>query len=115
LVINEIIFCSLINEITCPPLPTRAKMESDREQADLGPTIPEDINGDTVPEPRQPKKRFIGRRAAAERAAGKGQTDGGIEDSNAVQGAAIVYSSQSYSRTDLFLIQSPLPGVQVVP
>lgn len=60
-------------------------MESDREQADLGP----DLNGDAIPEPRQPKKRFIGRRAATERAAAKGQASTGIEDSTAVQGAAL--------------------------
>jgi len=68
-------------------------MESDRQQADLGPVESADLNGDTAPEPRQPKKRFVGRRAAAERAAAKGQTDGGIEDSNAVQGAAYIRCS----------------------
>lgn len=63
-------------------------MESDREQADLGPDVSADLNGDTVPEARQPTKRFIGRRAAAEKAAAKGQAINGIEDSAAVQGAA---------------------------
>ncbi|KAL1305062.1 hypothetical protein AAFC00_002000 [Neodothiora populina] len=61
-------------------------MEADREQADLGPTISADLNGDAVPEPRVPKKRFIGRRAATERAAANGHpATGGIEDASAVQ------------------------------
>jgi len=64
-------------------------MEHDREQADLGPSVPADLNGDSAPVQRQPKKRFIGRRAAAERAAAKGDASGGgIEDSSAIQGAA---------------------------
>lgn len=65
-------------------------MESDREQADLGPCIAADLNEESAPVPRQPKKRFIGRRAATERAAAKGEANGagGIEDSGAVQGAA---------------------------
>lgn len=63
-------------------------MEADREQANLEPGISTDISADTVPSPRQPKRRFIGRRAAAERAAAKGDTGLGIEDSGAVQGAA---------------------------
>lgn len=69
-------------------------MEEDRAQADLGPPITADLDGDTAPEPRQPKKRFIGRRAATERAAakGNGQPVGGIEDSAAVQGAATLSS-----------------------
>lgn len=66
-------------------------MEDDREQTDLGPTVSADLNGDAAPEPRQPKKRFIGRRAAEERATAKG-VESGIEDSNAVQGAATVRS-----------------------
>lgn len=63
-------------------------MEHDREQADLGPSISADLNGDSATIQRQPKKRFIGRRAAAERAAAKGDASVGIEDSSAIQGAA---------------------------
>lgn len=61
------------------------KMEQDRRQADL--STPE-LDGEAIAVSKQPKKRFIGRRAAAEKAAAKGETnDGGIEDSGAVQGA----------------------------
>lgn len=61
----------------------QVEMEQDRQQADL--STPE-INGESVPVSKQPKKRFIGRRAAAERAAAKGEANGGIEDSGAIQG-----------------------------
>lgn len=42
---------------------------------------------------KQPKKRFIGRRAAAEKAAAKGDTNGGIEDSGAIQGSHLILTS----------------------
>ncbi|THX11047.1 diphthamide biosynthesis protein 1 [Aureobasidium pullulans] len=58
-------------------------MEQDRRQADL--STPE-LDGEAIAVSKQPKKRFIGRRAAAEKAAAKGETNGGgIEDSGAVQ------------------------------
>ncbi|GAB7352797.1 hypothetical protein MBLNU459_g3417t2 [Dothideomycetes sp. NU459] len=60
-------------------------MEDDRAQADLGPSVSTDIDADAAPVQRQPKKRFIGRRAAEERAAAKGGASGGIEDSSAIQ------------------------------
>jgi 2-(3-amino-3-carboxypropyl)histidine synthase len=62
-------------------------MEQDRQQADI--STPE-LDGEAVAVPKQPKKRFIGRRAAAEKAAAKGDTIGGIEDSGAIQGSHLV-------------------------
>jgi hypothetical protein len=59
-------------------------MEQDRQQADV--STPE-LDGEAVAVSKQPKKRFIGRRAAAEKAAAKGDTNGGIEDSGAIQGS----------------------------
>lgn len=62
-------------------------MEEDREATNLGPS-PED----TMPEeptvvPRQPKRRFVGRKAA-DKAAASQPTDpnASIEDSSAIQG-----------------------------
>ena len=65
-------------------------MEQDRQQADI--STPE-LDGETIAATKQPKKRFIGRRAAAEKAAAKGDTNGGIEDSGAIQGSHLVLSS----------------------
>lgn len=62
-------------------------MEQDRQQADL--STPE-LDGEAIAVSKQPKKRFIGRRAAAEKAAAKGDTNGGIEDSGAIQGSHVV-------------------------
>lgn len=62
-------------------------MEDDRAATDLG--IAADIEEAQTPEPvvRQPKKRFVGRRTAAEAAASKnGNGSGSIEDAGAVQG-----------------------------
>lgn len=66
-------------------------MEDDRAQADLG--IAADIEEAQAPEPvqRQPRKRFVGRRKAAE-----GSRNGGVpsvEDSGAIQGQFWVFGS----------------------
>ena len=60
-------------------------MESDRVQTDLGQSINVQlaVNDKVI---RQPRKRFIGRRAATERALEKTNTNSTIEDSNAVTG-----------------------------
>ncbi|KAL1883910.1 Diphthamide biosynthesis protein 1 [Diaporthe australafricana] len=61
-------------------------MEDDRAETDLG--IAADIEEAQAPEPvaRQPKKRFVGRRTAAEASASKnGNGAGSIEDSGAIQ------------------------------
>lgn len=82
-------------------------MEQDRQQADI--STPE-LDGEAIAVTKQPKKRFIGRRAAAEKAAAKGDTNGGIEDSGAIQGSHLVPTS-SLEDTDR-LPQSPhLEGV----
>lgn len=62
---------------------SHTKMEQDRQQADV--STPE-LDGEAIAVSKQPKKRFIGRRAAAEKAAAKGDTNAGIEDSGAIQG-----------------------------
>lgn len=62
-------------------------MEDDRAQVDLG--IAADLEEAQAPEPvaRQPKKRFVGRRTAAEAAASKNEKGSGtIEDAGAIQG-----------------------------
>ncbi|GJD05523.1 diphthamide biosynthesis protein 1 [Colletotrichum higginsianum] len=65
-------------------------MEEDRAQTDLG--IAADIEAShreaeaaAKPVMKQPKKRFVGRRAAAEAAAKNGGSNGSIEDSSSIQ------------------------------
>jgi 2-(3-amino-3-carboxypropyl)histidine synthase len=58
-------------------------MEDDRAQVDLG--IAADIEELQETVPRQPKKRFVGRKQASEAASRKGSSNN-IEDSGAVQG-----------------------------
>jgi 2-(3-amino-3-carboxypropyl)histidine synthase len=61
-------------------------MESDRAQADLGQGIEAELAADKHGNPKQPKRRFIGRKAAAERAEQNGSFDATIEDSGTIQG-----------------------------
>jgi len=61
-------------------------MEEDRAATNLGPDIEYDDPEKSAPEPKQPRKRFIGRRAAEERAAAKGLENDGQVDSGAAAG-----------------------------
>jgi len=71
------------------------KMEDDRAQVDLG--IAADIEETHVQQnvARQPKKRFVGKRTAAETAAAKSssQASSSIEDSGAIQGTLLLEAS----------------------
>ncbi|KAL2055818.1 hypothetical protein ABVK25_004062 [Lepraria finkii] len=60
-------------------------MESDRAQADLGEAVVVELAADEQSKPKQPKKRYIGRKAASERAEQNGASNGTIEDSGAIQ------------------------------
>ena len=80
-------------------------MEDDRAQVDLG--IAADIEAQ-APEPvvRQPKKRFVGRRTAAQAAASKNENgSGSIEGAGAIQGKATrvthVHTSRIYDNDNL--------------
>lgn len=61
-------------------------MEADRAQTDLGEAVNVELEADSQDSPKQPKKRFIGRKAAAERAKQDGSSRRTIEDSGAIQG-----------------------------
>ncbi len=82
-------------------------MEEDRTITNVEP----DTLVDSILEPgtpsRQPRKRFIGGRAALERAAAKAAENGGtIEDSGALQGTFCVFSGLIYissTNTDCIL------------
>lgn len=65
---------------------TSAKMEEDRAQADLGEAVDAESGAEKQEKLKQPRKRFIGRKEAAERAEKRGDTNGTIEDSGTIQG-----------------------------
>lgn len=85
-------------------------MEDDRAEVDLG--IAADIEHQQTPETlvRQPKKRFVGRRTAAQTAASKnGDGSKSIEDAGAIQGRV----TRSYHQIDLYndmILQWPNQG-----
>ena len=101
---NHDIFWPLVNFCITPD------MEQDRQQADISTS---ELDGETIAATKQPKKRFIGRRAAAEKAAAKGDTNGGIEDSGAIQGSHLlltlhlVYTDTSYQSLRLEGVPEP--------
>lgn len=61
-------------------------MEEDRAKADLGEAVDAEFGAEKQETQKLPKKRFIGRKQAAERAEKRGDTNGTIEDSGAIQG-----------------------------
>lgn len=61
-------------------------MEEDRAQVDLGGAVDAEQGAENQQKQKQPRKRFIGRKEAAERAEKKIDTNGTIEDSGAIQG-----------------------------
>ena len=61
-------------------------MEIDRAQADLGEAVDAELSASKPDAPKQPKKRFIGRKAATEQAEKNGGSNGTIGDSGAIQG-----------------------------
>ena len=68
-------------------------MEGDRAQADLGEAVNAELDAEKQEKQRQPKKRFIGRKEAAERAEKRADTDATIEDSRALQGMQLPWKS----------------------
>ena len=65
------------------------KMEIDRAQTDLGEAVNAELSASKSDPIKEPKKRFIGRKAAAEKAEKNGGSNGTIEDSGAIQGLQI--------------------------
>lgn len=61
-------------------------MELERSEANIGVTVHTDLEVEKQEKVRKPRKRFIGQRAAVERAEGKGDSSVAIEDNGAVQG-----------------------------
>ncbi|KAL8740647.1 MAG: hypothetical protein Q9190_006677 [Brigantiaea leucoxantha] len=60
-------------------------MESDRAQTNLSQAVRVELDASIQEKPKQPRRRFIGRREAAERAATAAETNGQIENGGAVQ------------------------------
>jgi hypothetical protein len=64
---------------------THSIMEEDRLVTNLGPGVDDGFESEKIALPKQPKRRFIGRRAANQAAQNR-SAEGGIEDSAAIQG-----------------------------
>ena len=66
-----------------------AKMEDDRTATNIGQAVDTELSTQSQSKPKQPRKRFIGRKEAAERADHSENKNRTIEDSGAIQGAKI--------------------------
>lgn len=67
-------------------------MEDDRAATNLGPSAEDGIPEEPVAVPKQPKRRFVGRKTA-DAAAKPADPNSNIEDSSAIQGVRHPHSS----------------------
>jgi 2-(3-amino-3-carboxypropyl)histidine synthase len=61
-------------------------MEDDRAATNLGPELDEDISEQPAAAPKQPKRRFVGRKTAEKANEQQADSNANIEDSSAIQG-----------------------------
>ena len=61
-------------------------MEDDRAATNLGPEVEEVIPEEPVTIPKQPRRRFVGRKTAEKTSEQQGDPNANIEDSSAIQG-----------------------------
>jgi 2-(3-amino-3-carboxypropyl)histidine synthase len=61
-------------------------MEDDRAATNLGPEVDEDISEKPTAAPKQPRRRFVGRKGAETANAQQADPNANIEDSSAIQG-----------------------------
>lgn len=86
-----------------PPHPGNAtRMEDDRAATNLGPEVEEGIQEEPVQVPKQPKRRFVGRKAAETKGEQQADPNANIEDSSAIQGVRNLYSKSPQSTANVF-------------
>lgn len=61
-------------------------MEDDRAATNLGPEVEEGIAEEPVAVPKQPKRRFVGRKTVEKTGEPQADPNANIEDSSAIQG-----------------------------
>ena len=61
-------------------------MEEDRTATNLGPEVDEEITEEPAAVPKQPKRRFVGRKTAEKSGEQQADPNANIEDSSAIQG-----------------------------
>jgi 2-(3-amino-3-carboxypropyl)histidine synthase len=61
-------------------------MEDDRAATNLGPDVDEGVAEEPVVTPKQPRRRFVGRKVAEKGGEQPADSNANIEDSSAIQG-----------------------------
>ncbi|KAK8258372.1 diphthamide biosynthesis protein 1 [Phyllosticta capitalensis] len=84
-------------------------MEEDRAATNLGPEPVEELNGEQSSAPKQPKRRFVGRKTAAGAAAAKSTPDpnANIEDSSAIQVAPPRRTARALNNIPADILEDP--------
>jgi 2-(3-amino-3-carboxypropyl)histidine synthase len=72
-------------------------MEDDRAATNLGPETDPGMPEEAVPVPKQPKRRFVGRKTAEKTSDQQADPNANIEDSSAIQGVRNPYRVDSLS------------------
>lgn len=75
-------------------------MESDRAQVNVGDAVNAEFGEEKREQPKQPRRRFIGRKAAAANAYKNAGASGPVEDSAAVQGQCSRYGTRRRQSTN---------------
>ena len=70
-----------------------SSIEEDRAATNLGPEADQGIPEETVPVPKQPRRRFVGRKTADKGHEQAADPNANIEDSSAIQGVRSPHAS----------------------
>ncbi|KAI4139777.1 MAG: hypothetical protein L6R39_006120 [Caloplaca ligustica] len=82
-------------------------MEGDREQVDVGDAINVELAAEKQEQPKQPKRRFIGRKTAAANAQKKAEANGHVEDGTAIQVAQPRRTARVLNQIPSEILQDP--------
>ncbi|KAJ8115784.1 hypothetical protein OPT61_g2635 [Boeremia exigua] len=84
-------------------------MEEDREATNLGPEVDEGMAEEPVAVPRQPKRRFVGRKTVEKSGDQPADPNANIEDSSAIQGVRRLLAVTFDSMTDTYCSRTASP------
>lgn len=70
-------------------------MEEDRLATNLGPELDAEIAEEPAAVPRQPKRRFVGRKTADKSSEQPADPNANIEDSSAIQGVRCLFTANT--------------------
>lgn len=102
-------------DFLCPSAPLshhhphtqRDKMEDDRAATNLGPNIDEAISEEPATSSKQPRRRFVGRKAPEKADERQADPNANIEDSSAIQGVRRCHDISNNSEANKYTVAPP--------